>query len=196
VAPDYKLEERMPYYCYLDSSSRVDSTNLQLYSLQQAANSWNDLIEAIEKSGVDEVDYLKERLAFILSCFGLSLSQLLGQNSPSPNKDKMEEPSVLLGSLLANSHVDRTTQRRLNSAFRDFLSYYGAVRHFGKNKYEQNYRTIDQLTVQELDRFRRMTIEIWDIVIAIYKQDNNNDLDEIRSISEVVWFDNLAGQSH
>ena len=66
------------------------------------------------------------------------------------------------------------------------------MRHFGKNRDEKNYRTIDRLTRQELDRFCRMTIEVWDVVIEMYQGDDQNDLHEIRSISEVVPFKNLA----
>lgn len=186
----------MSYYCHLDSSGSLEYTNLQLYSLQQAANGWNELVDMVADRGIDSVDYFRERLAFILSCFGLSLSQLLGQNCPSPEKDKMDQPEDLLGALLTRARVDRTTRRRLNSTFQDFLSYYGAVRHFGRNKNEQNYRTVDQLTLGELDRFHSMTIDIWDVVIAMYRKDEENDLDEIRSVLEMVWFRELAKQPH
>ena len=129
---------------------------------------------------------------FILSCLGLSLTQLIGQNVPSPDKNRMDHPGNLLGNILARSHVDQKTRRYLNRTFQDFLRYYGSLRHFGKNRNEQNYRTIDQLTIQELDRFRRMTIEIWDVVLAMFKDDDENDLYEIRSVAEVVLFKDLA----
>jgi len=188
----------MSYYCYLDSTDSIDSTNLQLYSLQQAADRWNELVDTIKQREINDIDYFKERLSFILVCFGLSLSQLLGQNSPSPYKDKVDQPGHLLGRLLTPNNVDRTTQGRLNRTFRDFLSYYGIVRHFGKNKDDQNYRTIDQLTLQELDRFRHMTVEIWDVILAMYQRDDSNNLGEIgsRSISEVVRFSDLPEQGH
>lgn len=181
----------MSYYCHLDSSGSVEYTNLQLHSLQKAADDWNDLIDLVADRGNYDVDHFRERLAFILSCLGLSLSQLLGQNCPSPDKDKMDQPGVLLGTLLIRARVDRATRRRLNSTFQDFLSYYGAIRHFGANKDEQNYRTVDQLTLIELDRFRCMTIEIWDVVIALYRKAKENDIEEFRSVSEVVGFRDL-----
>ena len=184
----------MPYYCHLYSAGSSPHTNLQLYSLQQAANGWNTLVDEITVRGPGGVDDLKERLAFILSCLGLSLSQLLGQNSPSPEKERMDQPGDLLNNILARSHVDRTTRRHLNTTFQDFLSYYGSVRHFGKNSDEKNYRTIEKLTMQELDRFRRMTIEVWNAVIAMYQDDDQNDLDDIRSICQVVWFKKVAEQ--
>ena len=106
----------------------------------------------------------------------------------------MDQPGDLLNNILARSHVDRTTRRHLNTTFQDFLSYYGSVRHFGKNSDEKNYRTIEKLTMQELDRFRRMTIEVWNAVIAMYQDDDQNDLDDIRSICQVVWFKKVAEQ--
>jgi hypothetical protein len=181
----------MSYYCHLDSSRSLEYTNLQLYSLQQAANGWNDLIDLVADRGNYDVDHFRERLTFILSCLGLSLSQLLGQNCPSPDKGKMDQPGVLLGILLTRASVDRTTRRRLNNTFQDFLSYYGAIRHFGANKDEQNYRTVDQLKFMELDRFRCMTIEIWDVVIALHRKNKENDIEEFRSVSEVVRFKDL-----
>ena len=183
----------MHYYCYLDSAGSQPRTNLQLHSLQEAAKDWNDLVEAIAARGLGGVDDLKERTAFILNSLGLSLAQLLGQNSPSPDKNKIDQPGDLLSKILARSHVDRTARRRLNSTFQEFLSYYDSVRHFGKSRDEKNYRTIDRLTIQELDRFRRMTIEVWDAIIA-YKDDDQNNLHQMRSICEVVFFRNLAEQ--
>lgn len=186
----------MPYYCHLDSSGSLEHTNLQLYSLQQAANGWNELVDMAANMSINHVDHLRERLAFILSCLGLSLSQLLGQNSPSPEKEKMDQPGDLLGDLLTRAGVNRTTRRRLNSMFQDFLAYYGAIRHFGRNKNEKNYRTVDNLTLGELNRYHRMTVEIWDIVIAMYRKDKENDLEEVDSMSEVVWFQEIAEQSN
>ncbi len=176
----------MSYYCHLDSTGSLEYTNLQLYSLQKAANDWNELVDLIADHGIDHVDRPRERLVFILSCLGLSLSQLLGQNCPSPEKDKMDQPRVLLGTILIRAGVDRTKQRRLNKTFTDFLSYYGAVRHFGENKNKQNYLTVDQLTFRRLDRFLRMTIEIWDIVIAMYREDQKTDIEDFTSVSDAV----------
>ncbi len=180
----------MSYYCRIDSANRLESTNLQLYSLKQAANYWNELIE----DDSDCIEYYKERLVFILCSLGLSLFQLLGQNCPSPEQERMAPPGDILNTLLIRTRADRTMRRRLNNTFQDFLKYYDAVRHFGANKNENNYRTVDRLTLEELDRFRRMTIEIWDAVITMYRKEKENDLDEFRSVSEVVEFQELAEQ--
>jgi hypothetical protein len=160
---------------------------LQLFSLKEASSYWNELVaDLAAEREISDVEESKERMAFVLNCLGLSLSQLLGQNSPSPEADKMEEPGDLLGKLLGRTSIDRTTRRRLNRTFAEFLSYYGSIRHFGQNKGEQIYRKLEQLTMQELDRFRRMAIEIWDIVIAI----PGNDV-QLRSILDVVKFNEL-----
>jgi len=180
------------YYCRIDSMLNLESTNLQLYSLQKAADEWNNLVDLIAEGGVDSVDRFRERLVFILVCFGLTLSQLLGQNCPSPQKDKMGQPGALLAGVLKRAHVDPTRKRRLESTFRAFLSYYNAVRHFGENRNQRNYRTVDKLTLNELNRFRLFTIEIWDVVIEMYREDEKNEIDEFRSVSEVVCFTELS----
>jgi hypothetical protein len=167
-------------------------TNLQLESLREAAKRWNELVHEFTTREPAGVDNLTARIAFVLNCLGLSLSQLLGQNSPSPDKDRINEPAALLNSILVRGNVDRSARRRLNREFQDFLGYYDTVRHFGQNKDEKNYRTIDKLTVQELDRFRRMTIEVWDVIIAICWKDDRNDMKGFNSISELVWFDDLS----
>ncbi len=55
----------MTIYYRLDTSG--DETNLQVYSLHQAAKNWNELIDEIEQVGIDNVSDLKEKLVFILS---------------------------------------------------------------------------------------------------------------------------------
>lgn len=182
----------MRYYCRRESAASALKTNLQVYSLGQAAKGWNDLEQAIAAVGYKGVDHFIERLAFILACLGLSLSQLLGQNSSSPEKDRIDQPGALLSKTLTSSHADQTTRRRLNSTFQEFIRYYDSVRHFGRNRDEKHYRTIDGLTVQKLARFCLMTLEVWDVVLASYRDDDQNDLREIRSISELVQFRNLA----
>ena len=115
----------MHYYCHLASGEgHIDRTNLQLYSLQQAATCWNELInDMVAYSTIYAVPEYRERLAFILSCFGLSLSQLLGQNCPSPEKERMDQPGNLLSAVLNRASVDKTKKQRLNRSFHDFLSY-------------------------------------------------------------------------
>lgn len=178
----------MRYYCHLDSSFNFDDTNLQLYSLKKAADEWNELIETINKVGIKNVDFMKERLTFITSCLGLSLSQLIGQNSPTQNKDWMGPPKKLFPRLLIEIDVDDETKEKLKKEFVDFLDYYDAIRHFGEVK----YKSVDELTLAKLDCFRSMTIEIWDLFISKYRQDKESDIDEFSSISEVIYFEKYS----
>jgi hypothetical protein len=171
------------YYCRLESPPDAVSTNLQLFSLNQAAKYWDDLIVLDANAGIQNVEDGSERIAFTLTCLGLSLSQLLGQNSPSPETDKIKSPAQLLGVLLRKALIDPTRRKLLNSTFIDFLSYYDAARHIGKTKDEKQYRRLDELTLSELDRFRQMTLEIWDVILAM----PGNEID-FKSISEVVKF--------
>jgi hypothetical protein len=76
----------------------------------------------------------------------------------------------------------------MTCTFKDFDECYGAVRHFGRNKNDQKYRLVDELTLGKLNRFRHMTIEIWDVVIAKHRKNKDNDLDGFGSISDVVEF--------
>ena len=101
-------------YCYLDSSGNIERTNLQLYSLKKAAESWNDLARVSSYPDKSEIEDFKERLVFIVNCFGLSLSQLLGQNWPSENQERIDNPDVLLSNILNCSHIEKTEQTRLN----------------------------------------------------------------------------------
>ena len=187
----------MRYFCHLDSSKDLEHTNLQLYSLKKAADAWNEMLDAISNVGLNNVDHLQERLAFIVSCLGLSLSQLLGQNCPSPDKEKIDQPGDLLSNILNRTNADRTTKRLLNSTFKDFLRYYGAIRHFGRNIDGRNYEIVQELNISKLDHFRKMTIKIWDIVISIYRQDSENEIDaHISSVADIVFFKQFAEQKH
>jgi hypothetical protein len=181
----------MTYYCRIDSSLDLEDTNLQLYSLQKAADEWNSLIKLINNNGINDVKYFKERLVFITNCFGLSLSQLIGQNNPHPDKEVLGQPGDLFSNLLNQSNLDRITKNRLNKAFRDFLTYYSDIRHFGIVKEDRKYKSIDKLTIDKLDSFRRLTIEIWDIIISLYRKDEKNEIEEFTSISDIIYFDNM-----
>ncbi len=183
----------MGIYYRLDSSG--DETNLQVYSLQQAASYWNDLLEERSKLDEDQIPDHKERLVFIINCLGLSLSQLLGQNWPSPNKNNIDNPGTLLGSILKNSKIDRIVRTHLNKGFQEFLEYYGSIRHFGLNRDQKNYKKVDNITFAKVCFFRNICIEIWDTILNIFKQIKENDLSEISSITDVVWFEGIAEQS-
>lgn len=176
-------------FCYLDSSGNIEHTNLQLYSLRKAARCWNELINDLVNYDEANIENQKERLVFIVSCFGLSLSQLFGQNWPSDYQDKMDTPGHLLSKILNSSHIVRDVKKRLNKGFQDILLVYGAIRHFGKVKNEKNYVLVDKLDLPTVDRFRKLTIDLWDMVIAVQRSNDLNKIDDFKSIAEKVIFD-------
>lgn len=176
---------------YYRMDTEGDHTNLQLYSLRQAAHSWNDLVDEIGHVGEHDVSNLKERLVFILSCLGLSLSQLVGQNWPNAEKEKMANPGEILGKILKSADIKRVKCKDLNKRFQEFLNYYGAIRRFGRTKDGQVYARVDEITLSEAARFIELTIEIWDTILSIFKRDRANDLADIPLITEAVCFHRL-----
>lgn len=176
----------MAYYCHLDSANRIEGTNLQLYSLEKAAEEWNLLLEFVNNPDSYNTNSKVERIAFTISCLGLSLSQLIGQNCNSENSNRIPSPSVLLPNLLQEI-TDNETIERLIGHFDNFLIYYNAIRHFGTIKHS----IIEELTLEKLDNFCRMTIEIWDIIISKYRQNNESELEGFTSINEIVFFNDI-----
>ena len=64
-------------------------------------------------------------------------------------------------------------------------------RHFGKIKDDKNYNSVDKLSIIEVNTFRNMTVEIWDIVIAMHRKDTNNEIEEFSSIAKIIVSDEL-----
>lgn len=175
----------MSYYCHIDSSLNIENTNLQLYSLQKASTEWNELINEVKENGLKQVVSIKEKLTFIINCLGLSISQLIGQNSPPASNKRMDSPRNMFLTLISEMNSDETTKERLIRDFNEFTLYYNATRHFGKVKYD----IIDNLTIDKLHSFKNMTIQIWDLVISKYRMDEENLIDSFSSIGDVIYFE-------
>ena len=186
----------MKLFCYLDSSGDIEHTNLQLYSLRQAAKCWNEIVADISAHGETEIDDLKERLVFIVNCFGLSLSQLLGQNWPSTDQKRIDNPDKLLSNILNSSNIGRVDKKRLYNGFQDLIEVYDAIRHFGKVKNDKNYKLVHELDLSTSDRFRKITINLWDTVIAIQRSHDLNEIEDFGSIAEKVIFNELPEQRY
>jgi hypothetical protein len=76
---------------YYEVSTDGIYTNLQLYTLVQAQRYWNALVaDHLEQK--DATEDLVERCVFIVAILGLSVSQLLGQNDPTPKERKIASP--------------------------------------------------------------------------------------------------------
>lgn len=181
----------MKLFCYLDSSGDIEHSNLQLYSLKQASRCWNELVSDLSVYSDTAIKDLKERLVFILNCFGLSLSQLLGQNWPSENQEKMDGISSLLSNILKSSYIKKEDKTRLNRGIREIRRVYGAIRHFGKVQDNKNYGIVDGLDLKDLERYRKITIDIWDTVIAIQRSLDLNEIENFGSIADQVKFHEL-----
>jgi len=176
----------MGVYYRLESSGV--ETNLQLYSLKQAALYWNALVNERDASGEETILDLTERIVFVLSCLGLSLTQLLGQNWPLPDRKTNDTAGELLGLILKCSHLDRTEVKRLNKGLADLLQSYGAIRHFGENKDLANYQAVDDLSVPRLKGFVKLTLDIWDTVINVQRGNDVNEFEEWTSVRSKVHF--------
>ena len=175
----------MVYYCrYWSPSIEFNDVNLQLYALRKAAENWNDLVFSKRKQG--KVDQEKEKLVFILSCLGLSLSQLLGQNNLFFGKC-IPEPMALLSKIMAEKGVDRIERNKFNKSFKEFIDNYDAIRHFGQNEDDQKYKIVDELTVDKLKIFVRMSVKIWDLVCELHDADSVGG-----SICDVIPFLDLS----
>lgn len=168
------------YYCYLDSDS-ISSTNLQLYSLGKANKEWLDLSKDYKNGGVNP-NKLKERLVFVVSCIGLSLSQLLGQNAVLIKK-KIDTPEKLLSAFLNESIYDEDRKRSLNKAFHEFIEYYDACRHFGRVEEDKKRKKIDLLTYDKTKDFMTVALNIWNAIIGHHRT-GHIDAENIEDILE------------
>lgn len=168
------------YYCYLDSSFSVESTNLQLYSLKKAYEEWKFLSDNYKQDG-DNTENLNERLVFIVSCLGLSLSQLLGQNAVII-KQKLDRPDALLAAFLNESNYERDKKNLLNRKFNTFIEYYDACRHFGRVDGEEQWKKINSLSFDLVESFIQTTLDIWNAVIGHHRSEHM----EAENIKEIL----------
>lgn len=169
--------EETGYYYNLDSGGA--HTNLQLYSLKKAYDEWMSLFSDYKRYG-ENTEYLKERLAFLVSCLGLSLSQLLGQN-PVKIKKKIDRPDMLLATFLNESKYDKRKKTLLNKKFAELITYYDAYRHFGRVGDNKQWKLLNLLNYIMVKRFVRTTLDIWNAVIG-HRRSGHIEVDDIKDI--------------
>lgn len=169
--------EETKYYCYLDSGGPY--TNLQLFSLKKAYDEWLSLSSDYEKYG-EKTERLKEKLVFILSCLGISLSQLLGQNAVIIKK-KIDCPRELLAAFLDESRYDYNKKKLLKGKFNKLIEYYDTCRHFGRVKGNTKWKKVDSLSFKRIEDFMQTTLEIWNAVISHHRADHIG-FEDIRDI--------------
>ena len=173
-----------PYYCRESSGF---GTNLQLYSLRVA---WRLLNELKSRQEHLQESRIRERCVVIMDLLGLSLSQLLGQNTPS-NSKMVPSPTKMLDNLLINTNMDLNKKQNLKNQFEKFVEFYDACRHFGISKHEN----IDRLTLNITDDFCELAIEIWDFVCVHSDSDSHAshpvDFNSVREILDDDEEDNI-----
>ena len=160
----------MARYYHLDSNG--EDTNLQLYSLKQAMKYWEELQDDLSKYGEDASD-VRERCVFILSNLGLSVSQLLGQNNPSPSA-RVPYPVELVSAFVDEHGLDPA----LKADFERFNYFYNGCRHFGLTTNGSGYDRIDQLTLPVAEECYGLGLDIWQAVMSVFRQDPKSDLSE------------------
>jgi hypothetical protein len=160
----------MAHYYHLDTSG--EDTNLQLYCLKQAMKYWGELQDDLSNYGEDAPD-VRERCVFILSNLGLSVSQLLGQNNPSPSA-KVPYPLELVSAFVDEHGLDPN----LKADFERFNYFYNGCRHFGRTTNGSGYSKIDQLTLPVAEECYSLGLDLWLAVISVFRQDPKSDLAE------------------
>jgi hypothetical protein len=168
----YHDEEESKLY-YFRTSPGI-GTNLQLYSLRQAWRCWQDLDLKKDRLASGKI---RERCVVIVDLLGLSLSQLLGQNTPR-NSESVQTPRKLLPLFLEQASLPDAEKENLEERFRGFITVYDACRHFGPPK----YATIDSLNVAKTESFVYLTVDIWNVVLKHYAAGQ----DVFKSITEIL----------
>lgn len=148
----------LPYY--FRTSPGIGS-NLQIYSLRQAWRCWQNL--SSKKDRLDE-GKIRERCVLTVVLLGLSLSQLLGQNTPL-NSKSIPPPSKLLPGFLDKTAISDTQKKSLLTRFDNFMDVCNDCRHFGPPKHQK----LNNLDFKATESFVNLTIEIWDIVLGHFE---------------------------
>ena len=121
----------------------------------------------------EQTENLKERCVFVLATLGLSISQLLGQNNPTLNKD-VPYPVDIFKDFVNKHKLDDS----LKKEFDDFNYFYNGCRHFGKTTGGKGYHRIDQLTYAVTKDCYEFGVKVWRTIIGVYKDEEGSDLEE------------------
>ena len=157
-------------YYFIDSNG--EDTNLQLYSLKQAKLHWASLQHDLSVG--DEVEHFHERCVFIICTIGLSVSQLLGQNNPSPT-NRVPSPASIFESLVDTHGLDPG----LKLKFHEFISAYDHCRHFGLTTDGSRHWQVSQVTLDKTRKLYEIGLLVWDTVVEVFRRDRENELDEL-----------------
>lgn len=158
------------HYYYIDSCG--EDTNLQLYALKQAKLYWAALQHDLTQ--VEDCDYFHERCIFIICTMGLSVSQLLGQNNPTPS-GRVPSPKDIFEALVDKHGL----KPELKQVFRDFIETYDRCRHFGLTNDGSRHWHVSQVTLDKTRELYEFGLEVWKAVIDIYRRDPESDLEHL-----------------
>jgi hypothetical protein len=155
------------YYC---ATSYGDETNLQLYSLRVAKQQWDLLKLAYAEHGESTRD-LKERCVLVLAVMGLSVSQLLGQNEPTPGT-RVDFPIDIFNRFVDAHGLDQDLKAR----FARFNGFYNGCRHFGTTTTGSGYEGVDDLTFVETEQCYEFGLEVWRTVVEVWQKEKDSQL--------------------
>lgn len=148
-------------------------TNLQLYAYRRALEEWDQIRGDYDVHGEDFHE-LRERCVFAIAALGLSLSQLLGQNNPTPLRTRVPSPRRLFRDVAKELDLGES----LIPQFDYLYDFYDAVRHFGKSEDDSKYEKVLELDFPATARCFEIGIEIWSELINAYRRDPSNRLDD------------------
>lgn len=105
---------------------------------------------------------------------GLSVSQLLGQNNPTPGS-RVPSPYRIFDYLVEEHQLDST----LKDQFRGFIEVYDHCRHFGLTSDGSRHWQVSQVTLDKTRKLYEFGLLVWATVIEIYRRDPRNELDDL-----------------
>ncbi|TIV98315.1 MAG: hypothetical protein E5V85_11720 [Mesorhizobium sp.] len=137
------------------------STNLQLYSLLQAKHYWKALAKDYRQHK-EATGHLTERCVFIVATFGLSVSQLLGQNDPAPKARGVDTPKEIWKRFVDQHGVTEVS----TDEFDKFIDIYNACRHFGVSADGVGHDRLEPLDFDATRQWYEVVLRIW---VAVMK---------------------------
>ncbi|RWH67069.1 hypothetical protein [Mesorhizobium sp.] len=171
---------------YYEVSTDGIYTNLQLYTLVQAQRYWNALVaDHLEQK--DATEDLVERCVFIVAILGLSVSQLLGQNDPTPKERKIASPKDIWRRFASHHNVMEVS----TIEFDQFIDVYDACRHFGVSPDGFAHARLEPLDIEATRRWYEVAHRVWMAVMKALRSDLQNvieqlDLDSLKGLSS--WY--------
>lgn len=168
-----------PRYYIIDSNGDEHS-NLQLFALRQAQKQLRSLRWRVARGRLEQSE-IHERCVFLICTIGLSVSQLLGQNNPTPTAERLPDPKTLFRMQMPGFPAGHVSQEQ----FEELIDAYDACRHFGLNLSGSKHEKVAQLTLARTEQLFEIGTRVWVAVIQSFQQHNQLE-GEGRSADEIV----------